>query len=206
MLLHAARADTLCLATHLTASMMLPQDGPREPARSSAPLPRVQVGSPAAQTGTAGSAPSSIVAMSSPFRFTDDDVNAMIREAEAELATVRGSDGAGTSRSNGAGSPRSAAPPGRPTSVMQAGSPVTCYMTAACTHACVKPSVLQAQHVMDLLMIVYAHQQEQDCMMLSPRMIAQHVNLECVGCNWLCWQAFERKGAVGIRGSCRGGR
>lgn len=49
---------------------------------------------------------SSPTTVTSAFRFTDDDVDAMVREAEAELRAARESNGAGTGGSNGASTPR----------------------------------------------------------------------------------------------------
>ena len=75
-----------------------------------------------AETSTPRSASAADSSLS-PFRFTDDDVNAMIREAEAELTAARDSDSADASRSNGASSPRPAASPSQRTPV-KCGHPV----------------------------------------------------------------------------------
>ena len=80
------------------------QDGSeqKEPARSAAPLPPKPVRASAVDSSQgAASSPRTV---SSPFRFTDDDVDAMVREAEAELRAARESSGAGAGSSNGAGS------------------------------------------------------------------------------------------------------
>jgi len=74
----------------------------KEPARSVAALPPKPVRASAVDSSReAAPSPRTV---SSPFRFTDDDVDAMVREAEAELRAARESSGTAAGSSNGAGS------------------------------------------------------------------------------------------------------